>query len=506
MLFTDPVTKYPRKDPHLLLTVLTLGIVAAGATLRLHGLDRTSVFNDEAASWSMARQPFWDMLRATANDTYPPLYHVILFFTIRLFGDSEIALRLPSVIMGVANIYLLYRFGTVLWDRLTGLFAAALLALAAFHIWYSQEARMYALLTLAVTACALTTVLLIKRPTRLRAVLCGLASSASLYTHVYGIFDWASINVGVALAMIAGGNWGSADKRLWLTVQALVLLSFVPWMFVLMHQVSRVVTDFWIPFPTVRFLYWMARAISGGTPMLCVLAVLTLIALSSEIRNASSTKELAPRPPWSRTTLNLGWQNILLLSWAVLPFIAGYALSIITARPILYDRYLIGSLPPVLLLAAKGLSEFRPNRLVLTGAIATVFACGAPTAYRSVTQYQREDMRALIAPFSENFRISDAVVFSSAGVSNTFSYYYRKPVPLEFVMRSPRSDPFDGPDVTRLWVFARDGIENLTAPVFERIETRYVRQRTFHSYDMTLSLYELAEPSEHTPQPVSGAG
>ena len=83
---------------------------------------------------------------------------------------------------------------------------------------------------------------------------------------------------------------------------------------------------------------------------------------------------------------------------------------------------------------------------------------------------------------------------------------YRKPVPLEFVMRSPRSDPFDGPDVTRLWVFARDGIKNLTAPVFERIETRYVRQRTFHSYDMTLSLYELAEPSEHTPQPVSGAG
>ena len=156
-----------------------LAAVLAGAALRLHGLDRTSIFNDEASSWSIARLPFLGMLRATADDVHPPLYHAILYGWMRLFGDSEIALRLPSAIMGIANIYLIYRLGTVLWDRLTGMFAAALLAFSSFHIWYSQEARMYALLTLMATACALTTVLLLSRPTWPRAVLCGVASSGT---------------------------------------------------------------------------------------------------------------------------------------------------------------------------------------------------------------------------------------------------------------------------------------------------------------------------------------
>ena len=205
------------------------------------------------------------MLRGTARDVHPPLYHVILYVTIRLFGDSAIALRLPSALMGIANIYLIYRLGTVFWDRLTGVFGAALLAFAAFHIWYSQEARMYALLSLLATACALTTVLLLQRPSWSRAALCGVVSAALLYSHVYGIFDWASLNLGAALALVAGGHWRGKPRASWLATEVLVVLSFVPWMFVLAHQVREVVDNFWIPFPTVRFLYWMVRAIAGGS-------------------------------------------------------------------------------------------------------------------------------------------------------------------------------------------------------------------------------------------------
>ncbi len=153
------------------ITLLLSGIILAGAVLRLHGLDRTSIFNDEAASWSLARLSFIGMLRGTEADVHPPLYHVILYATMHLFGDSAATMRLPSALMGIANIYLIYRLGTVLWDRLTGVFAAPLLSFASFDIWYSQEARMYALLCLLATACALTTVLVLQRPSWTRAVL-----------------------------------------------------------------------------------------------------------------------------------------------------------------------------------------------------------------------------------------------------------------------------------------------------------------------------------------------
>src|SRR4029077_18710108 len=112
----------------LRLSLAMLVILLSGAALRLYGLDRTSLWNDEVVSWFAAHQPFRSMIQATANDSALPLYNIILYATIRLCGDSEIALRLPSVIFAIANIYLLYRLGTILWDRLTGVFAAALLA------------------------------------------------------------------------------------------------------------------------------------------------------------------------------------------------------------------------------------------------------------------------------------------------------------------------------------------------------------------------------------------
>ena len=290
-------------------------------------------------------------------------------------------------------------------------------------------------------------------------------------------------------------------KELWLLTEAVVILSFLPWMIVLAHQVHQVMNDFWIPYPTIHFLYWMARAISGGIPMFCALLVLGIVALRAADNGARADEASTPSP--SRPSLAAGWQKMLLLAWGVLPFVIGYALTIAT-RPILYDRYLIGSLPPLLLLAGRGLSVLRSNRPVLAGAIAIVAACAAPSAYGSVTWYMREDLRALAVPFSEHFRSSDAVVFSSPGVVNTLAYYYREPVPLEFVMWHAKSDPFDRPGVTRLWVFVRDGIEEITGPVMRRIAESYQEQQAFRAYSMTLYLYTRAPPPGETPEATGG--
>jgi hypothetical protein len=131
--------------------------------------------------------------------------------------------------------------------------------------------------------------------------------------------------------------------------------------------------------------------------MFCALVALGLIAL----RAGNDKGPVAPASaPVYRRSFGLGWQNVILLSWAILPFLAGYILTIATERPILYDRYLIGSLSPALLLAARGLSVLRFNRPVLAGALAIVAACAAPAAYGSVAWYNREDMRTLIVPSS----------------------------------------------------------------------------------------------------------
>ena len=67
----------------------------------------------------------------------------MLWVTVRVFGTSEFAVRLPSLIAGVALVPAMYWVGKVVFDRRTGWIAAVLATIAPFCVWYSQEARMY---------------------------------------------------------------------------------------------------------------------------------------------------------------------------------------------------------------------------------------------------------------------------------------------------------------------------------------------------------------------------
>ena len=79
-----------------------------------------------------------ELIDRTARDNYPPLHNIFLFAVTHTFGDSEFWLRLPSVVFGTLTIPAVYWVGCKLYSRRAGLFAAAILSLAAFHVDYSQ--------------------------------------------------------------------------------------------------------------------------------------------------------------------------------------------------------------------------------------------------------------------------------------------------------------------------------------------------------------------------------
>lgn len=79
-------------------------------------------------------------------DFHPPLYYLLLKAWTELFGYSELFLRLPSILFGLGAIWLTYAIARLLVERNNWQFpllAAVLLAISQFHIYYSQEARMY---------------------------------------------------------------------------------------------------------------------------------------------------------------------------------------------------------------------------------------------------------------------------------------------------------------------------------------------------------------------------
>ncbi|MBI5001008.1 MAG: glycosyltransferase family 39 protein [Euryarchaeota archaeon] len=139
------------KDPLLLITGAAIII---GFALRIYQLQSQSLWLDEFYSVEASRASPWAMYQIYSNDIVkfigswdvgsPPLYYWILG-GFEYFGANDFIMRLPSVIFGALTIPLIYKTGKVIFGRPTGVMAAVLLVFSPFHIWFSQEARAYAL-------------------------------------------------------------------------------------------------------------------------------------------------------------------------------------------------------------------------------------------------------------------------------------------------------------------------------------------------------------------------
>lgn len=121
----------------MILLIILLAIV-----LRLVNLNQ-SFWLDEAAQMIESSRSFREQIDISA-DFHPPLYHFLLHFWIK-FGNSEIFARLPSVLIGVISVYLIYGLALKLNLKKAALPAALLLAVSPYHIYYSQEVRPYML-------------------------------------------------------------------------------------------------------------------------------------------------------------------------------------------------------------------------------------------------------------------------------------------------------------------------------------------------------------------------
>jgi hypothetical protein len=468
-----------RDDPRLSYAILTVVLLGA-AWLRLHDLDRTSLWLDEAISWSQSRGSLLHLVQATAVDNYPPLHNLVLWVTIALLGDGESALRLPSALFGIANVYALYRLGAVLWDRTTGLFAAILLSFSIVHIWYSQEARMYALLALTSTLFVLGAVRSVLEPSRRRIALASLAGVLLLYSHVYGAFVWASVDVAILLWLTLRPPGGCVDWRVWLIPQAIAAAAFLPWAIVLSQRATAAGNLSFIPETTAYFVLYQLWLLASGQAGLMALCALTLLAFVQRNRQRGGAN--ATHAPGSRPMISLecDWRHGLLLTWLMAPALIGCGISIV-AYPILVFRYLLCSLPAFHLLAARGLQTLAPNAAVAGVLMLAVVAASFETGLESDAAglklndrfaMVREDYRGAAAIFAKEFKPSDRVIFLAGEILTPFQYYFREPFEYRQAWSSSQvpDDALTGRE--RLWVIASHIDERELAALLHRIAAR----------------------------------
>lgn len=206
------------------LVILLLTVFA----LRLYRLDHQELWGDEAHSAYVSKLPLLSTI-SPRTETNPPLYHLLLCLWVRLTGSSVFALRFLSLVFGVLTVPLLYRLARLAFGELVGLLAALLCALSPFQVYYSQEARMYALATFATTLSMFLLARIVsdkeEQSLDILWITYFLATAAAIFTHYYALFVVVAQNV----FMIALWRRDQGRLRRWLTVQAALALSFLPW-------------------------------------------------------------------------------------------------------------------------------------------------------------------------------------------------------------------------------------------------------------------------------------
>jgi len=421
-------------------------ILLAAFALRIWLLGNQNIWWDEGLAIWAVRQGWVRMTLWTASDVHPPLYFWLLKAWVSVAGESEFAARFISLLCGVVTVAALYPLAKALLGRRIALLATLLLAFSRFHVWWSQEMRMYIVATLW---GVLSLHMLLRwftaegwwssgrqthpqRPAR-QALLYVLTTAAGLYT-LYLFVTVVLIENLFFLYLLLRQNLLMRRRSLtrWVLAQVAVLALFAPWLALAlprMHSWSvaepfslRVFVQLYATLLTLGISTYVERYAGLVAPFFAIVgaAVVTLWwSGASRLRGRRTARE-------TRDGLSIA---LLLGLYLIVPTVVVYALT--QPRGLFYAprveaRYLVLFAPAFYLLLAWSLALLyrRVKWLGLAGLlfVALAFAWTLPGQYAG--RYLRDEHQTMVRIIAAYAQPGDAVLLVAGSRYPIFGYYY----------------------------------------------------------------------------------
>ncbi len=310
------------------------------------------LWNDEYISWLVASQPLIiEFVNHIKWQCHMPLYYIYLKLIMVFFGQSDIVLRLASVLPGVVSIPVMYLAGRQRGKN-TAFIAAIFTAMSSFLIYYSQEVRLYSLLFLFSALSLLFTLKLLKNTDIKNLSGLIISDALILLTHTIG-FVYVFFNL-LFVSVFLYKNFKKIILTLWCTITALLLLS-VPLLVKIFT--THTFSQWWGSFTPAKFGFLMTDYFSPvltnlvdspsqffykNTPEFFICALVpTLIAAIWIVKSLIKDK------------INLG---LFLCSVCV---ILVMTIAAITGKLVFITKYSMEIYPVLIFLAACGAMSFR---------------------------------------------------------------------------------------------------------------------------------------------------
>jgi uncharacterized membrane protein len=405
--------------------VWVAGFTVLAFVLRVHRLGAESFWFDEADIISQAKEPLSTLLTSfTRAGENGPLYTLLLHFWIALVGTREAPVRLLPALFGTATVPVIYYAGKRLLSRELGLVAAALLTVSPFHIWHSQDAKMYTLVVL-VTLGSTTLYLqaLEKGQARWWAAYV-LATWVALFAHSMSVLILAAQLLATPLLWPrlpptdrAARRAAAQGRRRWVIAMLMLFLPFLPnaWERIYAFLVGNIAGDWHasIPFPDMLGVLFVKFAMNrapqpweaAGAWGVGALFVVGLV-------------------PWVRAARR-SWAFLLIL-WLA-PTIIFWLLTL--RVPLFEPRYLIIVLPYYLLFVAAGLLRLGRFGLPAAGAallLVVALQVSALVQINYSAQPQKEEWRQAISYVQDHMRLRDVIIVHPGYLKTAVEQYLQE--------------------------------------------------------------------------------
>lgn len=376
------------KENYLLLLILVVATV-----LRIYHINYQSVWLDEIHTlieadpiynWS----EFYNSL--LMSDPHPPLYFALVKVLFGFFGHTAAVVRVFSAVIGIVGVYSIYLLGKEIKNKRVGLISATLLAVNYFHIYYSQEARMYAMLFLFTVISFYRLVVVVKKQTFMNAIWFGVATGLLVQSHFFAFFVLAA-QVFILLYFLFQTEKKARTTFFYQLVLSagIIVVFFIPAikLFIKTTQIK----SFWIQpttFETIKQIFKDFFFDSSLLLFFTELSIVLLLVFLVRSKQKSSEKK---------------WTFTLLLPWLILVLLIPVIRSYLSV-PMIISRYFITILPPILILSSLGIDLIK-KQWILTVTLALYIGFSiyflaiekqyyeviAKTQFREVTNYVKSN-------------------------------------------------------------------------------------------------------------------
>jgi len=245
-------------------TAIIIVVLLCALILRLYNINQYDLWFDELGSDSyssenlsaaadLAKVPLFSlMFTKMKNDPHSSFYYFLVYLYSKFFGDGP-SLRILSVIFSMLSLGVFYKLSRLFFNRQVSMYALLLMALNPLHLWYAQEARVYAM------ACFFSLLMIyhfmqaLKTNKRVYWIGFSIASSLAIYSSYHSGF----LLIASAVIVLFRNNRKIVPQ--WF-LSVFISLIFLLFMFpIFAGQASFVKTSFWLHAPTnIVFLFtWM---------------------------------------------------------------------------------------------------------------------------------------------------------------------------------------------------------------------------------------------------------